>query len=81
MTTLRGAPFDENNLFNRDSVDGGKLKFRQSDNAFTRIDGGSFSNVPRTPSQVNDCGNLPKEGEATYVPDPDYTPTGPKVGI
>ena len=25
MTIARGAPFDENNIFTRDSIDGGKL--------------------------------------------------------
>lgn len=74
MTTPRGAPFDENNIFNRDSVDGGKLQYEK---AGSSLDGGSFT-TPNT--VINDCGKLPKVGEATYVPDPNYGPDGLIIG-
>ena len=74
----RGAPFDKNNIFTRDSVDGGKLVYSQPNSNFTTIDGGGFSTVP--PSSVNDCGHLPEAGTATYVPDPYAGPNGPNIG-
>lgn len=74
----RGAPFDENNIFNRDSVDGGKLNYSQPNNVFDKIDGGGFSTVP--PKSINDCGHLPKVGKATYRPDPYAGPNGPNIG-
>ena len=74
MTTPRGAPFDVNNIFNRSSVDGGTLTYEQ---AGSSLDGGSFT-TPNT--EINDCGNLPKVGEATYVPDPNYDKNGLIIG-
>lgn len=73
--TIRGAPFDENNLFNRPSVDGGKLEYQQTADHIN-IDGG---NLNTTPTYQNG-GLLPKAGTATYVPDPDYGPNGPRIG-
>ena len=78
MSNFRGAPFDKNNLFSRDAVDGGKTVRLQGGANFTRIDGGTFT---QTPPEINDCGLLPKEGEATYVPDPDYGPDGARIGL
>lgn len=69
---FRGAPFDENNLFNRAAVDGGKLNYGNS-TTFTNIDGGGFSNT----QPYQNAGLLPKENTATYVPDPYYGPDGP----
>jgi hypothetical protein len=74
MTTPRGAPFDENNIFNRASVDGGKLGYEQAGNS---LDGGSFT-TPNT--EINDCGKLPKVGTATYVPNPKFGPNGLIIG-
>lgn len=74
MTKPRGAPFDKNNIFNRASVDGGKTTYEQ---AGSTLDGGSFT-APNT--EINDCGNLPKVGEATYVPDPNYDKNGLIIG-
>lgn len=76
----RGAPFDENNIFTRDSVDGGKLDYSQPNSLFTRLEGGGFSNVLPTNDTVSDCGLLPKVGTATYKPDPYAGPNGPNIG-
>ena len=74
MTVYRGAPFDKNNIFIRDPIDGGTLA---CGDAGDTLDGGSFitSNIV-----INDCGLLPLEGEATYVPDPNYGPNGLIIG-
>lgn len=74
MTIARGAPFDENNIFTRDSIDGGKLIYEKVNNS---LDGGSFAT---SNTVVNDCGHLPKVGKATFVPDPYYGPTGLIIG-
>ena len=74
MTVYRGAPFDENNIFTRDPVDGGTLAYGKASDT---LDGGSFS-TPNT--VINDCGTLPKVGKATYVPDPNYGPNGLIIG-
>lgn len=75
MTLYRGAPFDENNLFTRQAVDGGSLVYGNK-TSFSNLDGGSFS---QTPTYQNG-GLLPKQGTATYIPDPDYGPNGPIQG-
>lgn len=75
MTLFRGAPFDENNLFTRKAVDGGNLVYGNR-NDFVNVDGGGFS---ATQSYQNG-GLLPKQGTATYVPDPNYGPNGPVQG-
>jgi hypothetical protein len=74
MAITRGAPFDENNIFTRNSIDGGKLTYEKVNDS---LDGGTFA-VPNT--VVNDCGHLPKVGTATYVPDPYYGPSGLIIG-
>lgn len=75
MTLYRGAPFDENNLFTRASVDGGSLVYGNR-TSFVNIDGGSV-----TESQVYQNGGLlPRAGTATYVPDPYQGPNGPIQG-
>jgi|TARA_B110000977_G_scaffold60002_1_gene81517 hypothetical protein len=75
MTIFRGAPFDKNNLFNRAAVDGGTLVY-ENDTSFSMIEGGSF-----TQSQpYQNAGLLPKQGTATYIPDPNYGPFGPIQG-
>jgi len=69
MTLYRGAPFDETNLFTRSAVEGGKLVYGNA-TSFVQVDGGSLA------QSVNyqNGGLLPKEGTATYVPNPDYNP-------
>jgi len=74
MAITRGAPFDENNIFSRASIDGGELIYEQVTDSLY----GGFFTAPN--STVNDCGHLPKVGAATYVPDPYYGPSGLIIG-
>jgi len=39
MAITRGAPFDENNIFTRNSIDGGKLTYEKVNDS---LDGGTF---------------------------------------
>lgn len=75
MTLYRGAPFDENNLFTRASVDGGSLVYGNK-TSFINIDGGSLTQT----QTYQNGGLLPKAGTATYVPNPQYGPDGPIQG-
>lgn len=75
MALYRGAPFDENNLFTRSAVDGGRLIYGNR-TTFTNIEGGSFTQE----SKYQNGGLLPKQGTATYIPDPNYGPNGPIQG-
>lgn len=65
-----GAPFDENNIFNRPAVDAGPFVNPYEFAVVAKVDGGNFK---ETPTKYFDGGTIPVAGTATYDPTITYT--------
>lgn len=72
----RGAPFDEENLWNVPAIDAGDINPESSSANSIRFLGADFvTDSPR----VIDGGEIPKQGTATYDPNEDYGPDSPLI--